>query len=312
GLPLDQQTAMAETGLNAYFAWRKRNMDQLQRDIDNPDPYSFAAASHILMGPANIGVGGGLSEAYLARLGAKALERPANRLTAAAANGTGPAAPAPPAPAPVAPGGNALAPQPEPVNPLAPPTVETPTEPPSAKLLPARTPEQVDAEANRILRHFAGNGNTTIDTTTAIPGTRPTLSQAIVGGNPGIAALERSMRDASPNDFVALENANQAARADHLVSITGTPADLAAAEAERDAVTAKAKAQAFANPQPTDPTPVIQTIDGILKSGQGQRTAVAAALKDVRAKLIDAKGVLQTDPEQLYGIRQHINDIISP
>src|SRR5262249_55095336 len=156
---------------------------------------------------------------------------------------------------------------------------------PPAKFLPVRTAAQADAEADRILRHFAGNGNKTIDMTTQIPGTQPTLSQAIVGGNPGIAALERSMRDAAPNDFVARETANQSARADHLVLVTGTPADLAAAEAERDAVTAKAKAQAFSSPQPTDPTPVIQQIDAILKSGQGQRTAVAAALNDVRSKL---------------------------
>lgn len=229
----------------------------------------------------------------------------------------------PPETAPVA-AGNALAPQPPvaaPANPLAPalspavsepPSVETPTEAPKAKILPIRTPAQADAEADRILRHFAGNGNTTIDTSAAVPGSRPTLSQAIVGGNPGIAGLERAVRDSSPNDFVALEQANQAARADHLASITGTPADLAAAEAERDAATAKARAAAFSSPQPTDPTPVIQTIDKILASGQGQRDAVANALNDVRAKLVDKDGNLQTDPEQLYGIRQHINDIISP
>jgi hypothetical protein len=310
GLPLDQQTAMAGTAVNRLLDWRQANLDRVATAVASGD----SAAGNIFMGPANLGVGGGMSEAYLARLTGKALEQPANRLAAVPANDVAPVSSASPAPAPVAPGGNPLAPQPEAVNPLVPPpeSVATPTTAPKAKLLPIRTPAQADAEADRIIRHFAGNGNTTIDTASAIPGSKPTLSQAIVGGNPGIASLETTARDMSPNDFVARETANQQARADHLVSVIGTPADLAAAEAERDALTAKAKATAFSNPQPTDPTPAIQQIDAILKSGQGQRTTVANALKDIRSKLVDAKGNLQTDPEQLYGIRQHINDIISP
>lgn len=312
GLPM-QQEATAGTGLiQKFLDWRQQNAQQLDADLASGN-----GAAHILMGPAGAGESslmaslrpkGALADAYANRLLQKATastEPPAGAPVPAAANDAAPVA-----------GGNPLAPQAATANPLAPPpeapAVATPTEGPKARLLPVRTPAQADAEADRILRHFAGNGSTKLNTESAIPGSQPTLSQAIEGGNPGIAALERSMRDASPNDFVARETANQSARADHLVSVTGTPADLAAAEAERDAMTAKAKATAFANPQPTDPTPVVQTIDGILASGQGQRTAVAAALKDVRAKLIDDKGVLQTNPEQLYGIRQHINDIISP
>jgi hypothetical protein len=40
---------------------------------------------------------------------------------------------------------------------------------------------------------------------------------------------------------------------------------------------------------------------------------VNSALSQIRDKLVDPKtGALQTDPEQLYGIRQAINDMISP
>lgn len=273
------------------------------------------------------GTGALIARAYENRLLAKATESTGaapSALLPPPANDTAALPPAMPGPAAEPVLVNPLAPQAAPqVNqltapatvstpaPIA-PSVATPTKAPTAKFLPIRTADQADAEADRIIKHFAGTGNTAIDTSSAIPGSKPTLSQAIVGGNPGIAGLERAMRDAGPNDFVAQETANQQARADHLVSITGTPADLAAAEAERDAATAKAKTAAFANPQPTDPTPVVNQIDAILKSGQGQRSTVASALKDIRSKLIDANGVMQTDPEQLYGIRQHINDIISP
>lgn len=308
GLPMQQEATVGTGLIKRYLDWRQQNADQLDADLANGN-----GAAHILMGPAAAGESGliaslrpkgPLADAYANRLLQKATgatEPPAGAAVPAAANDAAPI-----------PGGNPLAPQAAEANPLAPEPVATPTEAPKARLLPVRTAAQADAEADRILRHFAGNGSTKINTESAIPGSQPTLSQAIEGGNPGIAALERSVRDAAPNDFVARETANQSARADHLVSVTGTPADRAAAEAERDAMTAKAKATAFANPQPTDPTPVVQQIDQILASGQGQRTAVAAALKDVRSKLINDKGVMQTDPEQLYGIRQHINDIISP
>lgn len=312
GLPMQQEATVGTGLIKRYLDWRQQNADQLDADLASGN-----GAAHILMGPAAAGESGliaslrpkgPLADAYANRLLQKATgatETPTGAAIPAAANDAAPA-----------PGGNPLAPQAAEANPLAPapeaPAVATPTEGPKAKLLPIRSPAAAEAEADRTIRHFAGNGNTTIDTSSAIPGSKPTLSQSIVGGNPGIAALERSVRDAFPNDFVAREAANQAARADHLVSVTGTPADLAAAEAERDAMTAKARTTAFANPQPTDPTPAIQQIDQILKSGQGQRTTVANALNDIRSKLVDAKGNLQTDPEQLYGIRQHINDIISP
>ena len=198
------------------------------------------------------------------------------------------------------------------------PVVDAVTKPPSGRILPITTQKQADAEADRIIAHFAGSGSTTIDTNPLYSGAKPTLSQSIKGGNAGIAGLERSVREMTPeaqNAFVAREAANQTLRADTLRQITGTPADITAAEAQRDAATSAAKAAVFApdNLKPTDPTPALQKIDTILASGQGQRTVVNKALTDIRAKIADPEtGALQTDPEQLYGIRQAINDMISP
>jgi len=198
------------------------------------------------------------------------------------------------------------------------PVVAAVTKAPPGKILPIVTQKQADAEADRIIAHFAGSGSTAIDANPLYSGAKPTLSQSIQGGNAGIAGLERTVREMTPeaqNAFVAREAANQTMRADALRQITGTPADIAAAEAQRDAATAAAKAAVFApdNLKPTDPTPALQKIDTILASGQGQRTVVNKALTDIRAKLADPQtGALQTDPEQLYGIRQAINDMISP
>jgi hypothetical protein len=207
---------------------------------------------------------------------------------------------------------------------LSPPEAPTPsaaappTTAPSGKILPITTQKQADAEADRIIAHFAGSGPIKLNTNPLFSGARPTLSQAIEGGNAGIAGLEQTVREMTPeaqNAFAALEAANQAKRADALRQIIGTPADITAAEAQRDAATAAAKAAVFApdNLKPTDPTPAIAQIDAVLSSGQGQRTVVNSALSAIRAKLVDPEtGALQTDPEQLYGIRQAINDMISP
>jgi hypothetical protein len=191
------------------------------------------------------------------------------------------------------------------------------TEAPKGTILPIRTQAQADAEADRILRHFAGNGNVQIDTTTQVPGTRPTLSQSIVGGNSGIAGLERSIRDTPGQnavDFQKVEDANRQARSEEAQRIIGTPADIAGMEAERDAATQAAHDKVFDpdNLKPTDPAPVVEQIDKIMSGREGQRDVVKNALASIRAKLVDADGNLQTDPDLLYGVRKAINDAISP
>lgn len=220
------------------------------------------------------------------------------------------------------PGGNPLAAAPEvtpnrlaaPASPAAPESVVTPTEGPTPKLLPVRTPAQADAEADRIIRHFAGNGSATISPQEIIPGSSQTLSRAIEGGNPGISGLESRIAETFPNDFVALDKKNQAARSAHFDALAGSEADVRAASGERDAAFQAADRAVFdpANVKPTDPSPVIAQIDQVLAGREGQRSTVASALKDVRAKLVDDKGNLQTNPDLLYGVRKSINDDIAP
>lgn len=188
---------------------------------------------------------------------------------------------------------------------------------PKGRLLPIRTQAQADAEADRILRHFAGSGNTEIDTSSLIPGSHQTLSQAIKGGNAGIAGLERSIRDApgqSAVDFQKVEDANKAARAAEAQRIIGTQPDIEALEAQRDEATQADHDKVFApeNLTPTEPTTALQVIDKTLAGRQGQRPVVKSALEDIRSRLVDADGNLQTDPDLLYGIRMSINDAISP
>lgn len=65
-----------------------------------------------------------------------------------------------------------------------------------------------------------------------VPGATPTLAEVL--GNPGIANLQRTMRDVNPAPFVQREEANALARTDALGAIRGTVDDLLAAKASRD------------------------------------------------------------------------------
>lgn len=67
----------------------------------------------------------------------------------------------------------------------------------------------------------------------------------------------------------------------------------------------------------SDPSNAIAAIDQMLEGPTGQRQAVAASLKSVRDRLVQddpitKQPVYETDPAQLYGIRQHADDLLSP
>jgi hypothetical protein len=70
---------------------------------------------------------------------------------------------------------------------------------------------------------------------------------------------------------------------------------------------------AFANKQPADVAPVVQTAQDILSSPDGIRPAVQNAVKSVLGAMTDpTTGKMLTDPEMLYGVRKHIDDLLSP
>lgn len=90
--------------------------------------------------------------------------------------------------------------------------------------------------AQDILKQYAEGGATNASVS---PIGRP-LTLAESTGNPGIATLQRTIRDLNPNQFVAQEQAGASQRLGALERITGTPDDLAAAQASRTADAADA------------------------------------------------------------------------
>lgn len=188
---------------------------------------------------------------------------------------------------------------------------------PPKPLLPVITQAGANKQADRIIAHFAGDSPVNVDTSQIVPGSTPTLAHAT--GNPGIATLERGFMDANPGPFADRMAANDAARTELIQNTIGTPEDIQAAITARDRQTADLRDAAFApgNVDRADAAPVVSKINEILASPSGQRDAVQSSLKNILAK-IQVKDpetgavTLQSDPEQLYGIRKAIGDALSP
>jgi len=140
-----------------------------------------------------------------------------------------------------------------------------------------------------------------------IPGSQPTLAQAT--GNAGLAALERAAMSRAPNAFAERQLSNYAARNAYMTEIKGTPETLTAAVAKREEEALPFLRSALENARPANANPVMAEIDSILQGRAGQRDEVVKALGRVKDKLDLGEGNgLQSSVEQLYGIRQSIND----
>lgn len=137
--------------------------------------------------------------------------------------------------------------------------------------------------ADNMIRRFAADGPTTGNADTLVEGSSPTLAQSLA--NPGLAAVERAVRDIRPNQFNSLDRANAAARIQALTGIAGTPETIEELEAARDQKALPLLNRALSNASPADASAVVSKIDEILASPAGQRDAVRSNLLPIRAKL---------------------------
>jgi hypothetical protein len=184
------------------------------------------------------------------------------------------------------------------------------------------------AIADRIIGGFAKGGPMTIQNNRLanVPGSVPTLAEATQ--NPGLASLQRGAESVRPNPFEARKIERGAAREDLTSSLKGDQASLENLIADRQAATDPLREAAFANAGKADATNVVQKIDEILKGPEGQRDAVVKALGTVKRKIVTSGGdaadpmaaltggtakppTLESNPEQLYGIRKAIGDALS-
>lgn len=117
----------------------------------------------------------------------------------------------------------------------------------------------------------------------------------------GLLALEKGLRGRNPADFGQRISEQNAARQAELANVAGTPQELAAAKAARDAATGPMREAALGAGGTADIAPVHATIDSILQSPAGARETVSKSLQWAKGLIGD-----QTDPASLYEIRKDL------
>ena len=132
---------------------------------------------------------------------------------------------------------------------------------------------------------MAVGGPLTPDATAYVPGSTPPLAQST--NNAGLAAAERAVAAVRPQPFATQAAINSDMRDAQLATLTGTPTDMAAAKAARDATALPSILDPIANATgPANAQPAVDAIDSALASPAGQRDAVQSALGDIRSKLV--------------------------
>jgi hypothetical protein len=153
------------------------------------------------------------------------------------------------------------------------------------------------------------------DTNTYIPGVQPTLAE--VSGNP-VDAMDQAYNRQQPEALT--QHMDREGKTGDLVAAyyadtAGSAQTLNMMERQRDARASANIKSVFGDPQseraPADPTPTLDVMQGILDDPrQAERDAVSKIIPNLMSRLYDADGELKTDPYALYGIGQHINDLL--
>lgn len=146
------------------------------------------------------------------------------------------------------------------------------------------------------------------DTNRYVPGVSPTEAHMVQ--NARTSRNEKLTASEMPQGFADRARENNEARLNFFDDMAGTPTlqkrlvDDRAAKAEADL------AATWRNKQPADVTPLADLATDILNSPDGRRPLVRSAVDGVMKELTGPDGKPITDPELLYGVRKHIDDLI--
>ena len=147
------------------------------------------------------------------------------------------------------------------------------------------------------------------DTTDYIPGVNPTEAQMVQTAR--AARNEKLLESEMPDGFRERRAENNDARVSYFQDMAGTPTLLRRAEEARTLQAEADLRAAWANKTAADTSPVRERAAAILESEDGRRPAVRAAVNSVIDQMTAADGKPITDPQLLYGVRKHIDDMLS-
>ncbi|WP_414488368.1 hypothetical protein [Stenotrophomonas maltophilia] len=156
--------------------------------------------------------------------------------------------------------------------------------------------------AARVIRGFAEDPARLVRNPSSVPGVQRTLAEETL--DPGIAQLQRAVSAREGAAFDSLRRGNNAARVGAIRQFAGEEADIAAAEAARDAaaVPLLQRAETVAG---VDTQPVREYVQQAIDAN-ATRPTVRNAVRDVQAALNEAGD----DVASLYNLRKYIDDLL--
>jgi hypothetical protein len=149
-----------------------------------------------------------------------------------------------------------------------------------------------------------------------IPGTKPTLAE--VTGDPRAAMDQKYNRQQAEamQSHIEQENHNADAVSDYYADTAGSAHTLERMNVARDERAKENIQQVFGDPHserpPADPSGVIQFMDDTLADPRMQeRDIIQKTIPNLIDRFYNEDGSMKTDPLSLYGIRQHIQDLLN-
>lgn len=148
-----------------------------------------------------------------------------------------------------------------------------------------------------------------IDKNEYIPGVQTTEAQMVQDAR--TSRKEKLLEMEMPEQFKAIAKANNDVRATFYDDLAGTATQKRRLEEARGQAAEADLRATWRNKQDADPAPVSETAAAILASPDGRRPAVRGVVDSVMREMVDSNGKPITDPEMLYGVRKHIDDLLS-
>ena len=206
-----------------------------------------------------------------------------------------------------------------PVNPGSPPQIAEPPVPQSmgaaasSAAEAAMTPAQVQAyrstaEGQKLLEPQPIGR----DENAYVPGVTPNAAEIEQSVN--TARELKALNVMSPEvsqEAKEIAVANNDQRMDFEKNIRGSEVTRQNAIDARDRQAEEDLAATWKNKKDADASPVIKTAQDIFDSADGRRPLIRSRVDSVTKELYKPDGSLITDPEQLYGVRKHIDDLLS-
>ena len=147
------------------------------------------------------------------------------------------------------------------------------------------------------------------DATEYVPGVKPTLAE--IEQNAAVSREAKTLRIENPEAISARELANAEHYAEFYADMAGTPTIVTRAKEVRGAQATRDLNAAWQDKMKADIQPVLDAAKAVEASPDGRRPLVRSEISKVTKELYDDAGKAITDPEQLYGVRKHLNDLLS-